>query len=108
MSHGLWKSLIYSRINILIKPIATFPLNYILTLDRSVEACDESRQITHQSPIRIFLSFIHSRLVVIDLTAIAYPPHSSSPTLDWYLVKGAEGGGAARKSAMVLMTVINC
>lgn len=72
MSHGLWKSLIYSRINIFIKPIATFPLNYILTLDRSVEASDESRQICPLSGF-LFNLFIHSRLVVIDLTAKAYP-----------------------------------
>lgn len=53
-SHGLFKSLIYSRINIFIRSISTSPLNYILTLDRSVEASYESRQITHRSPIRFF------------------------------------------------------
>lgn len=64
------KSLIDSGINIFIRPIATFPLNYILRLDRRVEASDKSRQITHGSPTSCF-SFIHSRLVVIDLIATA-------------------------------------
>lgn len=41
---GLWKSLIYSRINIFIRPIATFLLNYNLMLDRS-EFIDEADRL---------------------------------------------------------------
>lgn len=81
MSHGLWKSLIYSGINIFIRPTATLPLNYILMLDRGVEAIDESRQIIHRSPISFFPFIIHSRLVVTDLTATTY---LSSLTISYF------------------------
>lgn len=74
MSHGLWKSLIYSRINIVIRPIATFLLNYNLMLDRS-EFIDEADRLCF-GPLSgfflvffFFLSFIRSRLVVIDFIA---------------------------------------
>lgn len=59
-----------------IRPIATFPLNYILMLDRRVEASDKSRQITHGAPTSCFFFYSFKTscdwLNRYDLNSLAY------------------------------------
>lgn len=68
MSHGLWKSLIYSRINsFLLDLLLLLLLNYILTLWQKKKLVMNADRL-HIAPLSgLFVSFIHSRLVVIDL-----------------------------------------
>lgn len=58
-SHGLWKSLIYSRINTSLGLLLLFLLNYNLMLDRS-EFIDEADRLYFGPLSGLFVCFFNS------------------------------------------------